>query len=198
MRASSAHFPANNDLRSPFVFWIFAASPRYKFITARTNAFRSKVSILCWMPFRNKVWSQGDDRIFKCSLSARTIWAAIFFNSSRANSLLPFMPFLAPPPKVFAVVGPDLIRRDVSAFGGMPLRREQRMRFGERHKRLLPARGYPGLIHGPHATAAAPPLPTKLVAPLQSSYFVERFPRISIRTISCYLFHPAAVYQQNG
>ena len=31
------------------------------------------------------------------------------------------------------------------------------MRLGERHKRLLPARGCPSLIHGLHATAAVRP-----------------------------------------
>lgn len=152
MRASSAHFPANNDLRPPFVFRVFAASPRYEFVTARTNGFRSEVSILCWMPFRNKVWSPDDDRIFKWSLSARTIWTAVFFDCPRTNPLFPFMPLFTTPRKFLAVVRPDIVRRDVAVFGGMPLSREQRMRFGERHKRLLLPPSFSALAHVANST----------------------------------------------
>ena len=89
------------------------------------------------------------------------------------------MAFFTSPPKVFAIVRPDLIRRDVSVFGGMPLRREQRMRLGERHKRLLPARGCPGLIHGPPCYRRRPSVANQTPrVPSGRNIFLECCPKV--------------------
>jgi hypothetical protein len=169
MRTTATHFPSNDNLRSPFMGWILFALPPCVFVTAGTDFIWSQRYIFGWVPFGSKIRTFDRQRIFRRSESAGTIRTATTTYCPIVDASLPFMPLVAAPPEFLAVVGPDLIRRDVSVFGGMPLSREQRMRLGERHKRLLLASGCPGLIHVPHATAAAPPLPTKLVAPLQGA-----------------------------
>ena len=153
----------------PLVFRTFGATPP-KFLRAPVEQFvRFCVAVFSRMEFRRDHRESSGEGIFRCNFSTGTKRTSVPLMCSMPGTCLPFMSLRTDPPNRPGVIGLNIIRRDVSVFVGMPLSREQRMRLGERHKRLLPARGCPGLIHGPHATAAAPPLPTKLVAPLQGA-----------------------------
>jgi len=167
MRTSATHFSSNDNLRFPFMGWILFALPPSVFVTAGTNFIGCQHSVFSRMPLRCKIRTFDCQRIFRCCESSRTIRTATATHSPIVDASLPLMPLVAAPPEFLAVAGPDLIRRDVSVFGGMPLRREQRMRLGERHKRLLRARGDPGLIHGCNFYQL-PPIPrATILSPLQ-------------------------------
>ena len=110
---------------------------------------------------------------------ASTKRTTIFFNCSAADLFIPFMPLVAAPPEFPGVVCPDIIRRVVSVFGGMPLCREQRMRFGERHKRLLRSASISALAHAANSTVAEFFFQPNSSRPFRAHYFCGTFSRRS-------------------
>ena len=79
-----------------------------------------------------------------------------------------------------AVIRPDIVRREVAVFSEMPLSREEWMRFGEWHKRLLLPRRLASLAHGENATEVVRALPPKLVTPPSGlGIFVRSEPGVS-------------------
>ena len=133
---------------------------------------RSYAAVFRWMPFSGNCWEAHQERILRSNFATGTEWTCVALVCSMPSSRLPFVSFWTNPPNWACVVFLNIIRRDVSVFGGMPLRREQRMRLGERHKRLLPARGCPSLIHGHHATAAARPCQPNSSRPFRAQIFL--------------------------
>ena len=133
----------------PLVFRTFGATPP-KFLRAPVEQFvRFCVAVFSRMEFRRDHRESSGEGIFRCNFSTGTKRTSVPLMCSMPGTCLPFMSLRTDPPNRPGVIGLNIIRRDVSVFGGMPLSREQRMRLGERHKRLLPASGCPGLIHGP-------------------------------------------------
>ena len=131
------------------------------------------------MEFRSDCWKSSGERIFGRNFSTSAKWTSISLMRSMPRPRLPFVSFRTDPPNWPSVVFLNIIRRDVSIFGGMSLRREQRMRFGERHKRLLPVRRCPDLIHGPPCYRRRPSVANQTPrAPSGRNIFLECCPKV--------------------
>ena len=160
-----------NYSRPPFVCRVLRTAPPEMFCAPVKQSVRSYAAVFRWMPFSGNRRKAHQERILPSNLATGTEWTRVALVCSMPSSRLPFVSFRTDPPNWPSVIFLNIIRRDVSVFGGMPLSREQRMRLGERHKRLLPARGCPSLIHGSPCYRRRPPLPTKLLAPLQGAKY---------------------------